>query len=62
MKIVVFDEKEQKHKFLRGKLSNCFWTSKEEDAWEYTKDDYKKVLEDFRNKKMNPNYTSLGYK
>lgn len=62
MKIVVFDEKEQKHKFLRGKLGNCFWVSNEEDAWEYTKDEYNKVLEDFRNKKMNPNYTSLGYK
>ena len=62
MKIVVFDEKEQRHMFLRGKIGNCFWVSKEENASEYTKNEYKKVLEDFRNKKMNPNYTSMGYK
>ena len=62
MKIVVFDKKEQRNKFLRGKLGNCFWVDKEEDAFEYTKDDYEKILKDFRNKKMNPNYSSLGFK
>lgn len=48
MKIVVFDEKEQRHKFLRGKIGNCFWTHKEEDSSEYTKEDYENVLRDFK--------------
>ncbi len=55
-------EKEHKHKFLRGKMGNCFWSVNEEDASEYTKEEYELVLRCFRNKKMNPYYTSLGHK
>lgn len=62
MKIIVYDAKEQRHKFLKGKIGNCFWIENEEDASEYTKEEYELVLKDFSNNKMKPDYTSLGYR
>lgn len=41
--------KEQRHKFLRGKIGNCFWVTKEEDASKYTEEEYRRVMENFIN-------------
>ena len=63
MKIVVYDIKDQVHRFLKGKIGddNCVWVISKEDAGEYTKEEYEIILRDFENNKNHSDFTSLGY-
>ena len=63
MKIIIYDTKCKTHRFLKGVIGSCSctWITDKENAGEYTKEDFEKVLNDFKNNKINSNYTSLGY-
>ena len=63
MKIVVYDTKDQIHRFLKGRIGNdnCAWVINEEDASEYTKDEFEMILRDFENNKNYSSLISLGY-
>jgi hypothetical protein len=62
MKIVVYDEKSQSHKFLRGNTNqNQFWVSNRNDADDYTEEEYKKIQNDYWKKRLNKHFTELGY-
>ena len=63
MKIIVYDTKDQIHRFLKGKIGedNCAWVINKEDAGEYTKDEFETISRDFENNKNYSDFISLGY-